>query len=298
MAAVTAAVTGVVVGATSMGFSIAQAVDSQKKMRSAQRAAEKSFSDAKRTIEASNYYDRLNVFKGPFERSRDELGSLGYGAISRSLEGERDISATAGRVQMAQNEAQMDVADTLSGKLEKMAQMSATQQINIDDTLAGIELQNAKDARKSQAQSQAQMNRSIVQAAQSAGQVITSGAELVPLYMGNAASKQFGASQEAYNKAATEGTLPSQYMIDGKPMSYRQAMGVNDPRFKTMTDDDFDEYMLGKNKKYIMQNDPLNERFNPAPINPAPKYNYPYNPLNPSSMEMKRGFFDWSTYNE
>lgn len=293
MAAVTAAVTGVVVGATSMGFSIAQAVDSQKKMRSAQRAAEKSFSDAKRTIEASNYYDRLSVFKEPFERMRGQLASQGSQSIQAGIESDRDISATAGRVQMAQNEAQMNVTDTLSGKLEELDKLSATQDINIADTIAGIGLEEAKGAQLAARDAEAQRNRATMQAVQSAGQAITSGAELVPLYMGNAASKQFGTSQEAYNKAATEGTLPSQYMIDGKPMSYKQAMGVNDPRFKTMTDADFDKYMLGKNKKYIMENDPLNERFNPfangqgaGVLQPKylpvePNYNFMYNPVQP-----------------
>lgn len=102
-------------------------------------------------------------------------------------------------------------------------------------------------------------------------------AEMVPLYMQSAAGKQLGKQEAAYNAAIKEGKLPEQFMLNGKPMSYQEALGTKYGKdFSTMKYTDYTDFMGKQSKKNIKDMyDPLAFQFpQTMPGNPPMQYSF------------------------
>lgn len=181
-AATTIAAVGVGVSAAGAGASFVQAAKQQGLQRKAEAAAEKAMAEARKKLDV-NFYDQLSINKEPYELQREALLSQGAQAITAAQEGERNVAATAGRVAMAQNEAQGQIRTAMGREMQDLERLSATEESRLRDINVQIDMERAKGAqlaaRDAQRQSAQATQQGIAGIQNAAQQYLTS---FVPLY--------------------------------------------------------------------------------------------------------------------
>jgi len=262
MAAITGAVIGLGTAAVTTGMSFAQAAKQNQLMKEAQAKADQAMSEARKKLEV-NYYDQLAIKKEPYELQREAMLSSGAQALEGAREADRGAAATAGRLQAMQNQAQAGIRTEMGQELMNLEKLSATEESRLRDVGVQLDLGEAAGAQQAAADAQQARSAAMAQGFQGVSSMAGYAAEMVPLYMQTAASKQFGAQQAEYNKRAAAGQLPAEFMIDGKtPMTMQQAI---DQKYglgvKGMKNPEFESYMTGKGKKFVKQYD----LFGPTP---------------------------------
>jgi len=182
--------------------------------------------------------------------------SSGAQALEGAREADRGAAATAGRLQAMQNQAQADIRTQMGQELMALEKLSATEESRLRDVNVQLDLGEVAGAQQEAADASQARAAAIAQGFEGVSGMANYSAQMVPLYMQNAATKQFGAQQAEFSKRAAAGQLGPEYMINGKPMSQQQAIqkkfGLD---VGTMTNPDFESYMIGKGKKFINQYD-------------------------------------------
>jgi len=182
MGAVTAiAVAGVAVAGVSAGASFASAAKQRKLQTEAQRDAEAAMLEAKSKLNV-NYYDVLSIYKDPYEYQREALLSQGAQAIEAGKEAERGAASVAGRVQMAQNDAQAIIRASMSKELLEIEKLKATEDSRLRDSSVIIDLQEAKGAQQASADAQAAAARYTQQGFSSLSSMGQQMIQMAPLY--------------------------------------------------------------------------------------------------------------------
>jgi hypothetical protein len=254
MAAGTAAIIGAVSAGVGAVMSFAQVAEQQKNIQKAQEAAAKFMSEARKKIEV-NYMDQLSINKEPYELQREALLSSGAQAIQAAAEGDRGAAAAAGRVQMAQTEAQGQIRSEMGKELSDLEKLSAQEESRLRDIGVQLDLGEAEGAQRAMADAEEAKARSMTQGFQGLQGIATNVAQLVPLYMQTGAGKAFDKSEAAYMKAIGDKKL-SQAFYDkttGKPLSYQQALGVakQTPALGQMQYDNFYNFTTGKGRNFF-----------------------------------------------
>ena len=184
MAALTTIAAGVSIAATAAttGMSFAQAGKQNKLRREAEADAERAMKEAKKKLE-ENYYKGLGINKEPYELQREALLSQGAQAIQAGVESERGAAATAGRVQMAQNESQAGVRSAMGQEMSMLERLAAQEQSRLQGIGVNLDLAEAEGAQKAAAEAQkasAQAMMQGMQGVESIGQQVSE--KLIPLY--------------------------------------------------------------------------------------------------------------------
>jgi type II secretory pathway pseudopilin PulG len=198
MAVTTAAVVGIAATAATTGMSFAQAGKQKKAMRQAERDAEEAMQAARKKLEV-NVFDQLSIQKEPFELEREALLSQGAQAIQAGVESERGAAATAGRVQMAQQEGQGAVRTAMGQELQGLERLSAQEEGRLRDIGVQLDLEEvagaqlaAANAQELQAQAMQQGMEGVVSLA---GQV----ASTAPLFQRNRAAEKAAIGNMAFS---------------------------------------------------------------------------------------------------
>jgi hypothetical protein len=159
MAAATTIIAGVgaaiSAGGTIMSFT--QAAKQQGLQRQAEAKAAQAMQEARNKLEV-NFYDQLAIQKEPYELQREAALVQGAQAIQAAQEGDRGAAAAAGRVQMAQNEAQAGIRTAMGKELSDLERLSATEESRLRDINVQLDMgeiagqqQIAADAQQAQA---------------------------------------------------------------------------------------------------------------------------------------------------
>jgi hypothetical protein len=144
-AATSIAIAGLAVSAGSAGMSFAQAGKQRKLQREAQQDAQKAMQEARKKLEV-NFYDQLAIQKEPYELEREALLSAGAQAIEAGQESERGAAATAGRVQLAQQQGQREIAGAMGQEMLGLEKLSAQEESRLRDTAVQLDLGEAQGA--------------------------------------------------------------------------------------------------------------------------------------------------------
>ena len=182
MAATTAAVVSIAATAASTGMSFAQAGKQNKLRREAEADAERAMKEARKKLE-ENYYKGLGINKEPYELQREALLSQGAQAIQAGVESERGAAATAGRVQMAQNESQAGVRSAMGQEMSMLDRLAAQEQSRLQGIGVNLDLAEAEGAQKAAAEAQKASAQAMTQGMQgvvSIGQQVSE--KLIPLF--------------------------------------------------------------------------------------------------------------------
>ena len=193
MAAFTTIAAGVGLAATAgtTAMSFTQASKQKKIQRQAEQDAKQFMADARKKLEV-NFYEQLGIQKEPYELEREALLAAGAQAIQAGVESERGAAATAGRIQMAQQEGQRKIASAMGQEMLGLEKLTAAEESRLRDAgvnldlgeVAGAQLA-ARDAQKLAAQATQQGMQGVTALA---GQV----AGMAPLFEKTASVRQLG----------------------------------------------------------------------------------------------------------
>jgi hypothetical protein len=153
MAVTTAAVIGIAATAASTTMSFVQAGKQKEAMRNAERDADEAMQAARKKLE-QNFYNKLSIQKEPYELQREALLSQGAQAIQAGVESERGAAATAGRIQMAQQEGQAGIRSAMGQELSNLEKLSAQEDSRLRDVGTQLDLEEVAGAQLKAANAQ------------------------------------------------------------------------------------------------------------------------------------------------
>ena len=126
--------------------SFSDASKARKRGEAAQRAADKAIEEARRRVDV-NAYEQLSIAKEPYELMRDALLTAGATGLQAGVEGEtRGAAATAGRIQMAQNQQQAGIRAEQAQQMDELNRLVADEDKRRQQQLAGIAMEEAAGA--------------------------------------------------------------------------------------------------------------------------------------------------------
>jgi len=186
MAAFTTIAAGVGLAATgaTTGMSFAQARKQRRLQQQAEDKASQMMAEARKKLEV-NYYDQLAIQKEPYELEREALISAGAQAIEAGVESERGAGAVAGRVQMAQQAGQREIAAAMGQEMLGLEKLSAQEESRLRDVGVQLDLGEVEGAQLAAANAAEAANVATQQGVQgiiSMGQQVAS---MAPLYSRN-----------------------------------------------------------------------------------------------------------------
>lgn len=260
--------TAAAVGGAAMSF--AQAGEAKAKAADASRAADEAIAEAKKNLDV-NFYDAIGLQKEPYELQREALLAQGAEAVRAGQESERGAAATAGRIQMAQNEAQAGIRTQMGQDLLGLEKLSAAENSRLRDVGAQISMEEAAGAQLARANFENMAGRAETQGMQglvNAGQSLASS---VPLYMkdvsfnmgdikkglgiGRAAAAQDAATAQAIQSNAANTFAPQLQLM--KPTF----QGINNPGMNTLNRNMYLEGSRGTQFDYNNQANAFNNPF-------------------------------------
>ena len=126
--------------------SFSDASKARKRGEAAQRAADKAIEEARRRVDV-NAYEQLSIAKEPYELMREALLTQGAMGLQTGVEGEtRGAAATAGRIQMAQNQQQAGIRAQQAQQMDELNRLVADEDLRRQQQLAGIAMEESAGA--------------------------------------------------------------------------------------------------------------------------------------------------------
>ena len=186
-----AAGVGLTTTAATTGMSFAQAGKQRKLMQQAEREADIAMQEARKKLEI-NVFDQLAIQKEPFELQREALLSQGAQAIQAGVESERGAAATAGRVQMAANEAQGAIRTAMGQDLQQLEMLSAQEEGRLRDIGVQLDLEEVAGAQLAAANAQELAANATAQGMQGLTSIGSQLTSFAPLYEKSSSARQLG----------------------------------------------------------------------------------------------------------
>jgi len=126
--------------------SFSDANKARKRGEAAQRAADKAIEEARKRVDV-NAYEQLSIAKEPYELMREALLVSGATGLQSAVEGSsRGAAATAGRIQMAQNQQQAAIRAQQAQQMDELNRLVADEDKRRQQQLAGIAMDEAAGA--------------------------------------------------------------------------------------------------------------------------------------------------------
>jgi hypothetical protein len=228
------AAAGLAATAASTGMSFAQAGKQKQAQRNAERDADQAMQEARKKLEI-NFYDSLAIQKEPYELEREALLSQGAQAIQAGVESERGAAATAGRIQMAQQEGQAGVRSAMGQELTALERLSAQEESRLRDIGTQLDLGEVEGAQLAAANAQELRARSMEQGMQGVTSLGKQAVSYIPLFGGkdavtpdvNLSNMNFNSLQQPSNQPMNFNSL--QQPIQFKPLyqPFQQPFSLN-----------------------------------------------------------------------
>ena len=218
--------------------------------------------EARKKLEV-NYYEQLGIQKEPYDLQREALLVQGSQALEGAREADRGGAATAGRLQAMQNEAQAGVRTAMGKELMDLEALTATEESRLRDVNVQLDMGEVAGAQQAISDSEQARAAAMQQGFQGVMTMAQQAANMVPLYQESRSAKSLNAAEADYNKMVQSGKLPSQYMKDGKPMSFQQAFGVTtgNVNYGTMDPFTFRDKATQQGRDWINQYNPMSYQF-------------------------------------
>jgi hypothetical protein len=193
MAAFTTIAAGIGLAATaaSTTMSFTQAGQQKKAQRQAERDADEAMQEARKKLEV-NVYDKLGIQKEPYELEREALLSQGAQAIQAGVESERGAAATAGRIQMAQQEGQAGIRTAMGQELGNLEKLSAQEQGRLRDVGVQLDLEETAGAQLAAANAAELSAQATQQGFEGVTSMASQLASFAPLYEKSGGARQLG----------------------------------------------------------------------------------------------------------
>ena len=215
MAATTAAVVGIAATLAGTGMSFSEASKQRKAATTARIEADKAIQEARRRAE-ENVYKALSLSKEPYNRAREAALVQGAQAVEAGVESERGIGATAGRVQMAQNELQRDISGEQTQQIQDLNKVVATEDARLKDYSANISMAEAAGAQQAMRDAEERRAANMTQGFQQVGNFAKSVGQALPLYYQGQGGNQYNKLvDQATNAGVTQEQLQNTLAAQG-----------------------------------------------------------------------------------
>jgi hypothetical protein len=215
------AVASLAATAASTGMSFAQAGKQKKAMKQAERDADQAMQEARKKLEV-NFYDNLSIQKEPYELEREALLSQGAQAIQAGVESERGAAATAGRIQMAQQEGQAGVRSAFGQELTALERLSAQEESRLRDVGAQLDLGEVEGAQLAAANAQELRARSMEQGMQGVTSLGKQAVSYIPLFGGkDAKTSDVLPSNMNFNSLQQPNNQPMSFSSLNQPIQFK-----------------------------------------------------------------------------
>jgi len=220
MAGVGFAIAGTVLAAAGVTQSFVQAGKQNKLRREAENEAAKTLKETEKLFE-ENKLKGLSLPKEVFERQREANLASGEQALRAAAEAEgRGAAATAGRVQMAQQEGQRNISTDQADRLLKLQMMGAKEDARLQTGLANLKLAGVQGAQQAARDAQMAQMQAVQQGFEGlknlGGTVVDYKNELIPLFQ-----------NKGPDFSSVGGNMVSQNAIAANPTLYGQYQGQN-----------------------------------------------------------------------
>jgi hypothetical protein len=172
---------GLALSGATTAMSFVQAGEQKDKQRQAEAAAAASMAEARKKLEV-NFYDQQAVKKEPYELQREALLSQGAQAIQAGQESDRGAATTAGKVQMAQNEAQAGIRTEMGKEMTDIENKQLAEQSRLRDLGVQLDLGEAEGAQMAAANAEELAASATSQGIQGAVGMAQQGLNMLPLY--------------------------------------------------------------------------------------------------------------------
>lgn len=246
---------GIGLGTTAMSF--AQYMNQNKLQKEAQADAERAMAAAKMRLEM-NVFEKLGIAKLPYAQARESALVQGAMATEAARESERGAAAAAGRVQMAQQEQQADIAAKQEQEILNLNKLVATEEGRLLDVGTQLNLEEVAGAQQAASDAQIAKNQALQQGIQGLGNIAQTAIQAAPLYGKSRAVKQEGDLREKYNAAIEEQKragykrMNPEFLDDkGNPIPFQQALskmegagGWNFAGVGTMKPEEYQNWLL------------------------------------------------------
>ena len=210
------AIIGIASTVATTAMSFAQANKQKQLQKQAEQEADKAMFAARKRLEV-NYMDALSVQKEPYELARQAMLAQGTQATQAGQESERGAAATAGRVQMGQNEAQGDIRTAMGKELTEIERLKVAEDARLRDLNVQLDLGEIEGAQIAAANAEQMKNQAIEQGFAGVTSAATQAANQVDLYGKNEKGMQTAVRG---TNANTVGVLAGD--VQGQPQKSQQ----------------------------------------------------------------------------
>ena len=188
MAAITAATAtliaagvGLATTAATTTMSFVQAGKQKKAQRQAERDADEAMQEARKKLDV-NFYASQGIKKEPYELEREALAAQGAEAIQAGVESERGAAATAGRVQLAQQQGQAAVRTAMGQELNALENKQLAEESRLNDIGVQLDLGEVSGAQLAAANAQELGAQAMQQGFQGVTSMGQQAAQFIPLF--------------------------------------------------------------------------------------------------------------------
>ena len=162
--------------------SFAEANKAKKKEIIAKQEGDKFMADARKKLEV-NFAKDLSIQKEPYELAREATLVAGTQGLQAGVEGEeRGSAATAGRVVMAQNDAQSKIRDAMGQEMSAIERAIIAEERSLRDARASLDLEEAAGAALAERDAAEDRAAFTEQGINAIGAGVVKGLEAMPLY--------------------------------------------------------------------------------------------------------------------
>lgn len=215
------AIGGLAISAATTVKSFADASKSRKLQRQAEADAAAAMAEARKKLEV-NVYDTLAVQKEPYELEREAMLAQGAQAMDAATQAEgRNLASTAGRVQMAQNEAQAGIRTAMGKEMQDIEKLKADEEGRLRDMMVQLDVGEAEGAQMAAANYQQQAAAQTAQGWEGAASTLQQGLAMMPLYSGGGKTPKTGTPTTTSPSTINVGgnTLPTSLNLKTTPIS-------------------------------------------------------------------------------
>ena len=270
------AIGGLAITAGTTAMSFAQASEQKKKQREAEAKAAEAMAIARNKL-GINYALERSIQKEPFELQREALLSQGALALQAGQESDRGAEATAGRVQLAQNEAQAGVRGAMGEYLTDIEKDIINEDSRLRDIGVQLDLEEAGGQQLISRDAEEAAALATSQGIEGAVSTLQQGLGLIPLYMGNKNTNQ----KNALGKTElTSEQFQSIGNVTGKKGAASKSMGAASTtpgatnldleKVKNMTSKEFRQFkreLTPQQRKKLFGSQQFMEQYNPFYLN-------------------------------
>ena len=239
------AVGGLAVSATSTTMSFVQAGQQKKAQRNAEAKAAEAMAEARKKLEI-NFAEELAIQKEPYELEREAMLAQGALAMQAGVESDRGAETTAGKLQMAQNQAQAGIRSAMGQELQGIQEKIINEESRLRDVGVQLDLGEVEGAQLAARDAEEARAAAMTEGFQGLSSTASQALDMVPLFQKTAGVRQ---TQKLGDVASKKGISQADFQSSVKGLA-------SDPKFGYLSGlgaegVDFNAFMSGLSREQI-----------------------------------------------